>query len=48
MKTLRTILLPFASVVLLTGAVQAQNVFDDIIAVSPNHNYLEAALIQEG
>ena len=24
------------------------NVFDDIIATSPDHNYLEAALVQEG
>jgi transforming growth factor-beta-induced protein len=24
------------------------NVFDDVIAASPNHNYLEAALLQEG
>jgi uncharacterized surface protein with fasciclin (FAS1) repeats len=24
------------------------NVFDDIIAASPNHNYLEAAILQEG
>ncbi len=24
------------------------NVFDDVIAVSPNHNYLEAALLQQG
>jgi transforming growth factor-beta-induced protein len=24
------------------------NLFDDVIAVSPNHNYLEAALLQEG
>lgn len=34
---------------LLSGVSVAQtNLFDDVIAVSPNHNYLEAALIQEG
>ena len=48
MKTLRTILLPFAGAVLIASGAHAQNVFDDIIAVSPNHTYLEAALIQEG
>lgn len=29
-------------------SVAQTNLFDDVIAVSPNHNYLEAALIQEG
>jgi uncharacterized surface protein with fasciclin (FAS1) repeats len=30
-------------------SVSAQtNVFDDVIATSPDHNYLEAALVQEG
>ena len=29
-------------------SIAQTNVFDDVIAVSPNHNYLEAALIQEG
>ena len=48
MKSLRLFLLPFACVVLVSTPLNAQNVFDDIIAVSPNHNYLKAALIQEG
>lgn len=30
------------------GAFAQTNVFDDVIVTSPNHNYLEAALIQEG
>lgn len=29
-------------------SIAQTNVFDDVIAVSPNHNYLEAALLQEG
>jgi transforming growth factor-beta-induced protein len=34
---------------LMSFGLQAQtNVFDDVIAPSPNHTYLEAALIQEG
>lgn len=34
---------------LFSSAIHAQtNVFDDVIAPSPNHTYLEAALIQEG
>ena len=34
---------------LLTFGLSAQtNVFDDVIATSPNHTYLEVALIQEG
>lgn len=37
------------SMVLLSFGLSAQtNVFDDVIAQSPNHTYLEAALIQEG
>ncbi len=37
------------SMLLLTFGLSAQtNVFDDVIATSPNHTYLEAALIQEG
>jgi len=37
------------SMLLLTFGLSAQtNVFDDVIAPSPNHTYLEAALIQEG
>lgn len=31
-----------------TLSAQATNVFDNVIATSPNHNYLEAALLQEG
>jgi uncharacterized surface protein with fasciclin (FAS1) repeats len=35
--------------ILSTFGLNAQtNVFDDVIATSPNHTYLEAALIQEG
>ncbi len=38
-----------AALLFSAGSVSAQtNVFDDVIAVSPNHTYLEAALIQEG
>jgi uncharacterized surface protein with fasciclin (FAS1) repeats len=34
---------------LISIGLQAQtNVFDDVIAPSPNHTYLEAALVQEG
>jgi uncharacterized surface protein with fasciclin (FAS1) repeats len=29
-------------------SVAQTNVFDDIIATSPNHTYLETALVQEG
>lgn len=37
------------SMLLLTFGLSAQtNVFDDVIAPSPNHTYLETALIQEG
>jgi uncharacterized surface protein with fasciclin (FAS1) repeats len=37
------------SMLLLTFGLSAQtNVFDDVIATSPNHTLLEAALIQEG
>ena len=37
------------SMLLLTFGLSAQtNVFDDVIVTSPNHTYLEAALIQEG
>lgn len=39
----------FFPMLLLSFGLQAQtNVFDDVIAPSPNHTYLEAALIQEG
>jgi len=37
------------SIVLSSFSLSAQtNVFDDVIAVSPNHTYLEAALVQQG
>jgi uncharacterized surface protein with fasciclin (FAS1) repeats len=38
----------FALFFLPTGLSAQTNVFDDVIAASPNHTYLEAALIQEG
>jgi uncharacterized surface protein with fasciclin (FAS1) repeats len=31
-----------------SGSIAQTNLFDNVIAVSPNHNYLEAALLQEG
>jgi len=38
-----------AIAIIASSSVYAQtNVFDDVIATSPNHNYLEAALVQEG
>jgi transforming growth factor-beta-induced protein len=47
MKKLR--LLTVTSFLALNFFTNAQtNVFDNVIATSPNHNYLEAALIQEG
>lgn len=37
------------SILLLSSSLSAQtNVFDNVIAISPNHTFLEAALIQEG
>jgi uncharacterized surface protein with fasciclin (FAS1) repeats len=45
---LRKIILPVSVLVLSFGIKAQTNVFDDIIAVSPNHNYLEAALVQQG
>jgi uncharacterized surface protein with fasciclin (FAS1) repeats len=37
------------AVLLFSSGLSAQtNVFDDVIATSPNHTFLEAALIQEG
>jgi uncharacterized surface protein with fasciclin (FAS1) repeats len=34
---------------MIAGSAQSQtNVFDDIIVTSPNHNYLEAAILQGG
>ena len=37
----------FSILILSTNHAQT-NIFDDVIATSPNHNYLEAALVQEG
>ena len=49
MKKLRLIIYSISGAIFLSAPVFAQtNVFDDVIATSPNHNYLEAALIQEG
>jgi len=38
----------FAMFLLSLGLSAQTNVFDDVIATSPNHTYLEAALIQQG
>jgi uncharacterized surface protein with fasciclin (FAS1) repeats len=46
--SLRKLMLPVSALVLSFGINAQTNVFDDVIAVSPNHNYLEAALVQEG
>lgn len=47
MKKIR--LFSFLTATFLSVQLSAQtNLFDDVIAVSPNHNYLEAALLQEG
>ena len=49
MKKLRLSIYSISGAIFLSAPVFAQtNVFDDVIATSPNHNYLEAALIQEG
>ena len=49
MKTLNYPILLFLSLIINTSILNAQtNVFNDVIASSPNHTYLEAALIQEG
>ena len=49
MKKLRLFFYSLSGVLFLNAPLNAQtNVFDDVIATSPNHNYLEAALIQEG
>tara|TARA_Y100000385_G_scaffold48078_1_gene44596 strand:+ start:3090 stop:4217 length:1128 start_codon:yes stop_codon:yes gene_type:complete len=51
MKTFITYTKAFTALFLLTlgsSAYSQTNVFDDVIATSPNHTYLEAALIQEG
>jgi uncharacterized surface protein with fasciclin (FAS1) repeats len=48
MKKLKIYSLSTFSALLLSATVYGQtNVFDDVIAVSPDHTYLEAALIQE-
>ena len=37
------------SMLFISFGINAQtNVFDNVIATSPNHNYLEAALVQQG
>jgi uncharacterized surface protein with fasciclin (FAS1) repeats len=36
------------SAMTLTFSHAQTNVFDDVIATSPDHNYLEAALVQQG
>jgi transforming growth factor-beta-induced protein len=38
----------FAAIFLTSGLSAQTNVFDNVIATSPNHTYLEAALIQQG
>lgn len=38
----------FAACLLTNGIFAQTNVFDNVIATSPNHTYLEAALIQQG
>jgi len=40
--------LSFAAIFLTSGLSAQTNVFDNVIATSPNHTYLEAALIQQG
>ncbi|MEN9399851.1 MAG: hypothetical protein RL632_952 [Bacteroidota bacterium] len=45
---LRKIILPVSALVLTFGVKAQTNVFDNVIAPSPNHTYLEAALIQQG
>ena len=45
---LRKIILPVSALVLSFGVKAQTNVFDNVIAPSPNHTYLEAALIQQG
>ena len=49
MKRKKLQLIGAIGVILLSSSSFAQtNVFDDIIATSPNHTYLEAAILQEG
>jgi transforming growth factor-beta-induced protein len=43
-----SIAISFAAIFLTSGLSAQTNVFDDVIATSPNHTYLEAALIQQG
>ncbi|MFM7668364.1 MAG: fasciclin domain-containing protein, partial [Bacteroidota bacterium] len=48
MKKLKVYSISMFSALLLTTTTYCQtNVFDDVIATSPNHTYLEAALLQE-
>jgi uncharacterized surface protein with fasciclin (FAS1) repeats len=49
-KQMKRMRLFFAAVsaMIASGAVAQTNVFDDVIAASPNHNYLEAAIIEAG
>jgi len=44
----RKITLSLVLILSTFGLTAQTNVFDDVIATSPNHTYLEAALIQEG
>jgi uncharacterized surface protein with fasciclin (FAS1) repeats len=49
MRKLRLLIIGLPGVLLFNSSLYAQtNVFDNVIATSPNHTYLEAALIQEG
>jgi transforming growth factor-beta-induced protein len=45
---LRKLALPVSALFLSLGINAQTNVFDNVIAPSPNHTYLEAALIQQG
>ena len=38
----------FGALLISFNGISQTNVFDNVIATSPNHNYLEAALIQQG
>jgi transforming growth factor-beta-induced protein len=47
-KVLSRISVSLSMLAISFGMNAQTNVFDNVIAVSPNHNYLEAALIQQG
>ncbi len=47
-KLFSRISISFSMLVISFGMNAQTNVFDNVIAVSPNHTYLEAALIQQG